>query len=127
MKTIIQIIITIALFPLAAKASTRTCVDTIHGQLCANYVSIQDSQMNHHAYEIRDFELANRRYTMSKDFSAKFICSAFAPNSTHTRPQLPFGYSKITKKVVTRWTTYSNGDCRPFYADALIAVECYSD
>lgn len=124
---ILKLTLMIALFPIKVFAAERTCVNTIHGNLCGAVVSIQDTHSNHYAYGIHDFTLNDRQLVLSKDFSSKFLCRAFAEGSINPRPQLPFGYSKTTNKVVIQWTTYSNGDCRPTYADALISIDCYSD
>jgi hypothetical protein len=125
MKKLIMMFV--VLFPFSSQAEKVMCVDSIHGKLCGTVVYFQDSSMKHFSYGVKDFTLNNRSFVLSKDFSSKFICSAFRPDGINTRPQLPFGLSKITKKVVVRWTTYSNGDCRPTYDDALVEVDCYSD
>jgi hypothetical protein len=126
MKTA-ALLLMISLFGNTAHADKRMCVDTIHGKLCGNVVYFQDSSMKHFAYGVQKFTLDETKIVLSKDFSAKFLCHAFAPNSINPRPQLPLGMSKTTKKEVIRWTTYSNGDCRPTYGNALVQVDCYSD
>jgi len=110
-----------------AFATGITCVDTIHGKLCGSTNSIQDSSMKHFAYEVNELTLNGYKIVLSKDFSAKFLCSALKPGAINPRPQLPFGYSKTTKKVVVRWTMYSNNDCRPTYKDSVVSVDCYED
>ena len=121
------ILMFVVLFPLPSLAEKVLCVDSIHGKLCGKIVYFQDSNMKHVSYGVQEFTLNDRSLVLSKDFSSKFICSAFRPEGINTRPQLNFGLSKITKKVVVRWTSYSNGDCRPTYADGLVEVDCYSD
>jgi hypothetical protein len=112
---------------LNANASEVTCVDSIHGQLCGTVYSIQDSNMNHMAYGIKDFTLDNGKLVLAKKFSAKFLCREFMPNAENQRPQLPFRQSVVTEKVIIRWTTYANGDCRATYADGLKEISCYAD
>lgn len=110
-----------------ASASESMCVDTIHGKLCGTVYSIQDSRMDHVAYGIKNFTIDDSKVVMAKDYSAKFLCRAFKPNHENQRPQLPFRLSMVTEKVVTRWTTYANGDCRATYGDALKDISCYAD
>ena len=114
-------------FAQVAFADGNICVETIKGTLCANTNSIQDSSMKHQAYEVSEFTLNGSKIVLSKDFSARFLCHAFRPGAINPRPQLPFGLSKTTKKVVTRWTMYTNGDCRPTFGDALVGVDCDED
>jgi hypothetical protein len=109
-----------------ANASDNTCVDSIHGKLCGTVYSIQDSNMNHMVYGIKDFTLDDSKIIIAKKFSAKFLCRAFMPNAENQRPQLPFRLSMVTEKVVIRWTTYANGDCKGTYADSIKEISCYA-
>ena len=124
-----RLLITSALLIISslANASENTCVDSIHGKLCGTVFYIQDSSMDHTAYEIKDFTLDGSKIVIAKKFSAKFLCRAFMPNAENQRPQLPFRLSIITEKVAIRWTTYANGDCRATYADSIKEISCYAD